>query len=426
MTNNVKKESIWEMLIGIPGFWKAQNKDWKITVFRTSIERLGYQIIYPYLSLYIIALGATKSQLGTITSLGMLMSGLLGPYIGKYIDKNGAKNIYMFGISMLLLSYLIYANAPSWQFCVAAMVIYYFGQGISGQSCATICGNCLRTCDRARGMLVCESLTAGFLGMIGPMIAVFLLNNVIGANPEAATAEELHWLFFVSAAFTLFSLIVVAKYLGNERWATKNSNKSAFRDGIEIIKTNVNARKWILIGAIANLPTAMVLPYVQVFAGEVKGASVAVLGYMVTASALTSTLFGYPVGALADRFGRKKVLFVTIPLFWLSNILLIIAPNPFTLVIAGMLQGFFHITAPLAGAVQRELVNQEVMGVWIGFTKLTNAIASAVMAIVAGVLYDKVGPMWCFLIFIGLDAFIRMPLLASIPETLGKQSQIKS
>ncbi|MBQ7087022.1 MAG: hypothetical protein IJM96_06075, partial [Clostridia bacterium] len=87
MTNNVKKESIWEMLIGIPGFWKAQNKDWKITVFRTSIERLGYQIIYPYLSLYIIALGATKSQLGTITSLGMLMSGLLGPYIGKYIDK---------------------------------------------------------------------------------------------------------------------------------------------------------------------------------------------------------------------------------------------------------------------------------------------------------------------------------------------------
>ncbi|MBQ6836498.1 MAG: MFS transporter, partial [Clostridia bacterium] len=144
------------------------------------------------------------------------------------------------------------------------------------------------------------------------------------------------------------------------------------------------------------------------------------------ASALTSTLFGYPVGALADRFGRKKVLYVTIPLFWLSNILLIIAPNPFTLVIAGMLQGFFHITAPLAGAVQRELVSQDVMGVWIGFTKLTNAIASAVMAIVAGVLYDKVGPMWCFLIFIGLDAFIRMPLLASIPETLGKQSQIKS
>lgn len=408
------------MLVGIPRFWKAQRKDWKVTVLRTSMERLGYQIIYPYLSLYIIALGASKSQLGTITSLGMLMSGLLGPYIGRFIDRNGAKKIYMFGIIMLLTSYLLYAGAPTWHLCVLAMIVYYFGQGIAGQSCATICGNCLKTCDRARGMLVCESLAAGLLGMVGPMIAVFLLTNVIGANPEAATANELRVLFFVSAFFTLLSLIIVAKKLGNEKWSARSSGKSALRDGLEILRTNVNARKWVVIGAVANLPTAMVLPYVQVFAGEIKGASVAVLGYMVTGSALVSTLLGYPVGALADRFGRKKVLFVTIPLFWLSNILLIIPPSPATLILAGMLQGFYHITAPLAGAVQRELVSQDVMGVWIGTTKLTNAIVSAIMAIVAGMLYDYVGPQWCFIIFIALDACIRMPLLASIPETLHK------
>lgn len=420
MDNQVKKESLWDMLVGIPRFWKAQRKDWKVTVLRTSMERLGYQIIYPYLSLYIIALGASKSQLGTITSLGMLMSGLLGPYIGRFIDRNGAKKIYMFGIIMLLTSYLLYAGAPTWHLCVLAMIVYYFGQGIAGQSCATICGNCLKTCDRARGMLVCESLAAGLLGMVGPMIAVFLLTNVIGANPEAATANELRVLFFVSAFFTLLSLIIVAKKLGNEKWSARSSGKSALRDGLEILRTNVNARKWVVIGAVANLPTAMVLPYVQVFAGEIKGASVAVLGYMVTGSALVSTLLGYPVGALADRFGRKKVLFVTIPLFWLSNILLIISPSPATLILAGMLQGFYHITAPLAGAVQRELVSQDVMGVWIGTTKLTNAIVSAIMAIVAGMLYDYVGPQWCFIIFIALDACIRMPLLASIPETLHK------
>lgn len=50
-------------------------------------------------------------------------------------------------------------------------------------------------------------------------------------------------------------------------------------------------------------------------------------------------------------------------------------------------------TALTVAAVRREPVSQEVMGVWIGFTKLTNAIVSAVMAIVAGVLYDYVGPM---------------------------------
>lgn len=412
-----KKESLGSMLLDIPTFWKAQQKDWKVTVLRTSMERLGYQVISPYLSLYIIALGATKSQLGTITAIGMLMSGLLGPYIGRFIDKNGARNIYIFGIVMLLCSYLTYGFAPGWQVCVLAMIIYYFGQGIAGQSCATICGNCLKTCDRARGMLVCESLAAGFMGMGGPMIAVFLLTKVIGVEESKASAADLRWLFFVSATFTLISLMVVVSKLGNQRWAAKNSG-GALKQGMEILKTNVNARKWLIISAVGNLPNAMVIPYVQVYAEEMKGASLAVLGYMVTGAALASTLFGYPVGALADRFGRKKVLFVTIPLFWLSSILLILSPSPAVLVLAGVLQGFFHISSPLAGAIQRELASQEVMGVWIGVTKFSNAIFSAVMAVVAGVLYDYVGPQWCFLIYIALDACIRMPLLASLPETL--------
>lgn len=64
--------------LNIPAFWKAQRKDWRITVIRTSLERLGYKIILPYLTLYIILLGATKTQLGFVTSLGL---------IGQRIDR---------------------------------------------------------------------------------------------------------------------------------------------------------------------------------------------------------------------------------------------------------------------------------------------------------------------------------------------------
>ena len=42
--------------VNIPAFWKAQQKDWRITVIRTSLERLGYKIILPYLTLYIVLL----------------------------------------------------------------------------------------------------------------------------------------------------------------------------------------------------------------------------------------------------------------------------------------------------------------------------------------------------------------------------------
>ncbi|MBQ2688818.1 MAG: hypothetical protein IJG05_01950, partial [Solobacterium sp.] len=74
-------------VFNIPAFWKAQQLDWRITVVRTSLERLGYKMILPYLTLYIVLLGATKTQYGLINSLGMVMGGILAPTIGSIIDR---------------------------------------------------------------------------------------------------------------------------------------------------------------------------------------------------------------------------------------------------------------------------------------------------------------------------------------------------
>jgi predicted MFS family arabinose efflux permease len=62
---------------------------------------------------------------------------------------------------------------------------------------------------------------------------------------------------------------------------------------------------------------------------------------MVTGSALSSIVFAIPLGRLADRIGRKKVLFITIPLFLFSNLIPILAPTQVFLLLAGVLQGFY-------------------------------------------------------------------------------------
>jgi len=33
-------------------FLKRQQRDWKITVLRTSLDKLAYQMVFPYLSIY--------------------------------------------------------------------------------------------------------------------------------------------------------------------------------------------------------------------------------------------------------------------------------------------------------------------------------------------------------------------------------------
>jgi hypothetical protein len=46
-------------------------------------------------------------------------------------------------------------------------------------------------------------------------------------------------------------------------------------------------------------------------------------------------------------------------------------------------------------------------------------LLSAVLVLVAGFIWDSVGPQYVFLAFVAIDLAVRMPLLATMPETLG-------
>jgi MFS family permease len=140
---------------------------------------------------------------------------------------------------------------------------------------------------------------------------------------------------------------------------------------------------------------------------------------MATGFALTPFLLGIPLGRLADTIGRKKVLYLMAPLFWASNLILIWAPSPLFLVAAGVLQGFININLVVTGAMNFELVPPEQMGRWVGISRFFRMLMAAVTAFLAGAIWDTIGPQYLFLIVVGLDMGIRIPLLMGMPETLG-------
>jgi MFS family permease len=402
-------------------FLKRQQKDWKITVARTSIDKLAYQMVFPYLSVYIVALGASATQLGIVNCIGMMIAGLFGPFTGWFIDRIGPKRIYLVGITFMAVSYLTYGLAQSWGVTIIAMIAYWLGYSTSILSCATICGNCLVNRDRATGMMICETVTAGLLGMAGPVVATWLVSHFGGVNPDGIRP-----LFLCGLIITIATFVLVLTQLSNQKWTKAYANRtSLFKEVTEVFKSGKHLKRWIVIAAVTQLPLGMVFPFSQVFAHQVKGANEVILGAMVTGSALSSIVFAIPLGRLADRIGRKKVLFITIPLFLLSNLMLISAPGSTFLVLAGILQGFYYIGSPIAAAIERELVPAEHMGRWIGITRLFKMIFSAILALTAGIIWDKFGPQYIFITFIGIEILIRLPLLISISETLNQRFKSK-
>jgi MFS family permease len=395
-------------------FLKRQQRDWKVTVLRTSLDKLAYQMVFPYLSIYIVALGATGTQLGIVNSIGMIVAGFFGPFTGWLIDRIGPKQIYLIGIGFIAISYLTFSLAQYWEVTILAMIGYWLGYATSIHSCATICGNCLVNRDRATGMLICETVAAGLLGVVGPMLAAWLVTLSGGV-----TVSGIRPLFLSGLSVTIGTFVIVLTQLSERKWAkVGNSRPHLLRDIAQVLRGGRNLKRWVVISTITQLPLGMVFPYTQVFAHSIKGANELVLGAMVTGSALASIVCAIPLGRLADSIGRKRVLCLTIPLFWISNLMLVVAPSPAFLLIAGILQGFFFIGGPIASAIERELVPPEQMGRWLGINRFFRMVLSAVLALTAGIIWDKIGPHYIFITFVGIDLLIRIPLLISIPETL--------
>ena len=150
-----------------------------VTVVRTSLDRLAYQMVFPYLSIYIIALGATATQLGLVNSLGMLVAGLAGPFTGL-AHRPARPQVLLPRRDRAAGRRLpdLRARAELGHHRSLAMMAYWLGYSISSHSCATICGNCLANQDRATGMTICETVAAGLLGIVGPIVGTVIVMRV--------------------------------------------------------------------------------------------------------------------------------------------------------------------------------------------------------------------------------------------------------
>lgn len=395
------------------GFLKRLDRDWIVSAFRSNLTMFLYRLVLPYIAIYTMALGASGTQLGIVNSVGMGVAAISGFLSGGLIDRIGVKKIYLLGIVILAVSYLIYGLAGSWPILIVAMIAYWLGNNTAFLSCGVVCANCLKTEERATGMSVCETFGMGLLGLIAPMIGAWLVTAFGGVN-----VQGIRPLFFICLAGVAVTFFLVLLKLSNRNWnVTGRASPDFFRGFAQVFKQGRNLKRMLIIASLTGMEMGMVTPYIQPYANQFKGADQFVLGAMVTAGAVVPLVLGIPFGRLSDRIGRKMVIYLTALPVVASYILLIYAPNSAVLIVSGALQGFFMITGIVTTAMARELVPPEHMGRWSGILGLGRMGLAAIMTYVCGLIWDHAGPQYVFW-FIVILYVIRLPLLIGLPETI--------
>ena len=305
---------------------------------------------------------------------------------------------------------------------MAGIVAWWWGNAETGLCCNVVCGICLENRTRATAMGACESVAQGTMSFVGPAVGAALVGLFGGLG-----TGSIRPLFLIAFAGELGCLWFVGRYLSDRAGrsppapvrtgAARGFLRSASAS-FHPLRRDRRLWKFVAVSCLTNLPTAMVLPFCQLFASQSKSASPYVLAAMVTGSSLVSLLVGLPLGKLADRIGRKKTLFALAPLFLVSNLLLVLGRGPTLLIASGICLGVFPVTLVITAAMGFEQVPPSEIGDWMAILRFFRLMIGAILTIASGLIWDRLGGTWVFLLAAGLDLFVRIPILASIPETL--------
>ena len=395
--------------------WRRQNLNWRTVVTRQVFNRFFNQLTMQYSNIFIRSLGASALQLGAVNSASGIGSTLISLPLGYLQDRYSLRKIYLLGISMLTLSPLFYAVANRWELVIPAILIAGLCQRLG--SCVIICDLSLPNEDRATGKALCEGVGA-LPTLLSPTIAALLVTFFGGMNVDGI--RPLYWIQF--AAQILLVFYAAMKMVEMERPARKDKSIKPIEDFREVFRRGTATKRWLLFLATNYFTMSTINPFRYIFVHEVKGAGPFIIGGITTAMILTEALFAAPLGRMTDRIGRKKMFYILTPIYCLSYVIFVLAPSQEWLLIAGFLMGFRMLSSVVCGAMTPELVPRDCIGRWRGLIGLCIGLASIPGSIVGGLIWEKLGPMWIFIIPIFVEFFIRIPLLYTVPETLHKSN----
>jgi MFS family permease len=397
------------------GFVSRQKRNYRVAITRSAASSFLAGLTTQYSSIYTVALGADSVTLGTINSIGSGISALISTPVGWLADRYGIKPFYLLGIGLLAGGTLIYALAPTWEVIIAAVILFSISMRLTGTGCSVICADSVENEDRATAQNLCVTFSS-IASLIAPLIAAHLVTLYGGLNAQGI--RPLYYLRFAGYGLVLVFVAVQLREPRRIRRAEAGADPGFISEFRQLFEGGGPLWRWVIVASLTGLPMAMTSPFLQLFAHQVKGADQYLLGIMTTAAVLVRLVFGIPLGRLADKIGRKKVVFLLTPLWYASSLLLVFSFSSATLILAGALQTFYAISSGATSAMTMELVPVERMGKWSGVLGLFRGLVTIPAPLIGGLIWRELGPMYVFLVPLAVDLLLRIPLLTTIPETL--------
>lgn len=380
---------------------KENKKTVRIFAAASFLNDFGSDIIYPLWPLFLTTvLGANMAVLGLIDGLGDALVSVSQAVSGYVSDKIRRRKVfvwtgYLFGAT----SRIGYAFSTVWQHIIPFRVLDRAGK-MRGAPRDAMIADASTDQNRGRnfGLLRAMDHLGAVCGVVFCIVCFWLLN--IGYRE----------LFFFAAIPSIIGAILVIILIKERRLDAKIIFK-----GLSLRDLSRNFKMFLLLSALFALGSfsySFLLIYAKQFGFDVFFVPVLYLVFTVFAA-----VFSYPFGRLADRIGRKLVLFLSY-LFWgLVCLIFILIQSYWLIVFTFVLYGMHRAALePVQKTLVAELAPSEYRASSLGGYQMIIGLCAFPASLIAGVLWESLGIEAPFYLSLGLTVVSSLLLLFFVKE----------
>jgi MFS family permease len=163
---------------------------------------------------------------------------------------------------------------------------------------------------------------------------------------------------------------------------------SRFRSEFSFVEGNflIMVLSWLILDFASELPSTYYPKYV-----EALGGTAAIIGLIGASELIARALVQMPGGYLADKYGRKWLIFTMTFFAGLARVFYIFAPSWEWILVGAVMGGFAGLYQPALNAIIADSVPKEKRGMGFSIIQLIASASTTPAPLIAGFLYTKMG-----------------------------------
>jgi MFS family permease len=350
---------------------------------------ISSEMIHALLPIYLVtALGTSTLLVGVIEGIAEAAAAITKVFSGALSDWLGRRKLLAvigYGLAAFTKPVFPLASSVAWLF--TARFVDRIGKGIRGAPRDALIADLAPPALRGASFGLRQSLdTTG--AFVGPLLAIGLM---LGTDNQFRTV---FWIAVIPAMIA-FALMAFAVVEPQRRAALRRTRFPLHRDEI----SRLPGAFWLVVAVAAVFTLARFSEAFLILKAQSVGLPVAWVPAVLVLMNVVYALAAYPAGVLADdRGGRRRVLLTGLALLILADLVLAFADGVASVGLGVALWGLhMGFTQGLIATLVADAAPAELRGTAFGLFNVISGVALLLASLLAGGLWDNVGPQATFL-----------------------------